>query len=97
MKQDLEGSVRKMAKFLQKDLNDEQVAKLVKHLSFDEMKNNKTVNFESVVTDFSADGKFMRKGQVGDWKNYFTDAMNRRMDEVIDEYFKDIGLRFRYE
>ncbi len=100
MKQDLEGSLRKVAKFLQKELSDDQVARLIQHLSFDKMKNNKTVNFEAArKTDFSSptEGRFMRKGQVGDWKNYFTDEMNRRMDEAIDQYFKSIGLHFRYE
>eukprot|EP00112_Aurelia_sp_Birch-Aquarium-sp1_P022566 Seg640.2 transcript_id=Seg640.2/GoldUCD/mRNA.D3Y31 product="hypothetical protein" protein_id=Seg640.2/GoldUCD/D3Y31 len=95
MKKDQASSVKKVAKFLGKDLNDEQVGILVEHLSFEKMKTNSAVNKE----EFSkADrGSFMRKGQVGDWKNYFTEEMNKQMDEAIEKHFKPIGLEFDYE
>lgn len=27
--------------------------------------------------------KLFRKGEVGDWKNYFTEEMSKRLDEVV--------------
>ena len=99
MKKDLASSVRKVAKFLGKQVGDEKVEALVDHLSFKKMKNNPAVNREEgkkrkIYTD---DGNFMRKGEAGDWKNYFTDEMNKRMDEAVEKHFKPIGLEFQYE
>ena len=98
MVEDLATNVRKVAKFLGKELADENVKALVDHLSFKKMKNNPAVNKDEgkAVNLFSGNGAFMRKGEVGDWKNYFTDEMNKRMDEAIEKHFKPIGLKFRY-
>ena len=99
LKKDLTPSTRKVAKFLGKDISDEMVEKLVDHLSFKKMKNNASVNLEDMVVHgfFKKEGHFMRRGEVGDWKNYFTDEMNKRMDEAIEKHLKPIGLEFQYE
>ena len=99
MKKDMASSIKKVAKFLGKDVSDEMVEKLLDHLSFNKMKNNPAVNKEEgkKFGFFSGDGHFMRKGEVGDWKNYFTDEMNKRMDDAIQKHFKPIGLEFQYE
>ena len=99
MKKDMAPSIKKVAKFLGKDVTDEMVGKLVDHLGFTKMKHNAAVNREDGVLNglFNEDGYFMRKGEIGDWKNYFTDEMNKRMDEAIEKHFKPIGLEFQYE
>ena len=99
MKKDLAPSVKKVARFLGKEVSEEKVEALVDHLSFKKMKNNPAVNRDNLkaMNFFSGDGDFMRKGEVGNWKNYFTDEMNKRMDEAIDKNFKPIGLEFQYE
>ena len=99
MKKDLAPSIKKVAKFLGKEVSDEAVGKLVEHLSFKKMKNNAAVNKGEgkKLGFFNVDGDFIRKGEVGDWKNYFTDEMNRRIDEAIEKHFKPIGLEFQYE
>ena len=99
MKKDLATSVKKVARFLGKEVPEEKVKVLVDHLSFKKMKNNPAVNKEGAkaMNFICGDGNFMRKGEVGDWKNYFTDEMNKRMDEAIDKNFKPIGLEFQYE
>ncbi len=101
MKKDLASNVRKVASFLKKDLTDTQIQSLVEHLSFKNMKENAAVNLEnlrqSAFTDASGPGSFIRKGEVGDWKNYFTEEMNNCMDAAIEKYFKGTGLEFSYE
>ncbi|XP_065060408.1 sulfotransferase 1E1-like [Rhopilema esculentum] len=99
MKEDLASCVRKVAKFLGKDVTEQQVQILVDHLSFKKMRRNRSVNLERFQDGkiLDKEGSFLRKGEVGDWKNYFTDAMNKRMEEATDKYLKPIGLEFRYE
>ena len=41
--------------------------------------------------------QFMRKGQVGDWKGYFTSEQSRAVDELYESRFKSVGLEFDFE
>ena len=97
MKKDLAASLRKVARFLGKELKNEEA--LVDHLSFKKMKDNTAVNKDELMQYgmFSHNGNFIRKGEVGDWKNYFTEEINKRMDEAVNKHFKPIGLEFQYE
>lgn len=69
MKKDLPSVVEKTGAFLNKNLSEDQIAKLCDHLSFQSMKNNPSVNYEAVVEInrtfdlIPADGEFMRKGK----------------------------------
>lgn len=62
--QDLHKAVYQIAEFLGKPVKKTTVEAIVKHCSFDNMKNNRTVNYdwlkESEVA--SRDESFMRKG-----------------------------------
>lgn len=51
MKSNLMEVLRKTAKFLNKNYSDDELAKLEKHLSFSEMKNNPSVNFTEEQTE----------------------------------------------
>jgi len=72
--QDLPAVIRHVNAFLNlPPLNDEHIQKLTKHLSFQNMKDNKAVNMaatisalkETVKTDGNEEGKaFIRKGEV---------------------------------
>jgi len=99
MKKDLASSVKKVARFLGKTVSDEMVEALVDHLSFKQMRNNPAVNKEErrKLGLLTGEGSLLRKGETGGWKSYFTDEMNRRMDEAVEKHFKSIGLKFQYE
>eukprot|EP00794_Sanderia_malayensis_P009821 gene9821-10829_t len=102
MKQDLQSSIRKVAKFLGRELTDGQVESLEDHLSFKSMKQISVAvedekKLEMYVESAKKDQHFFRKGEVGDWKNHFTEEMNKIMDAEIEKHFKGIGLEFRYE
>lgn len=75
MKADLPAVIRKLANFLGQDFPETKVDALASHLHFDNFKNNDAVNMKppkGKVPDAVRDNfNFIRKGKVGDWKNYF--------------------------
>ena len=95
MNKDREGVVRKVAKFLGKELSDEVVQKIVELTGFEQMKSNPLVNGQHAAKaglfDYSK-SQLMRKGQVGDWKNYFTEDQAKYIQELCDQRYSSIGL-----
>jgi hypothetical protein len=90
-----------MAAFLGKTLTEAEVSKLASHLSFSSMKKNPAVNLEPIMAkkngpDFlqTTELRFIRKGQVGDWKNYMTPEMAARFDAWTEENIRGTGLTF---
>ena len=59
--QDFCGTVRGIAKFLEKPLSESQLRQLEQHCSFDNMRNNDSVNY-SWNRGIWSDGEFLRKG-----------------------------------
>lgn len=93
MKRDIKCTIKQIADFLGKTITNEQVHKLMKFLNFNSMKENKSCNFELLLENtrgkkyFDKVGQhFIRKGQVGDWKNYMSQEMSSRFDIWIDKY-----------
>ena len=39
----------------------------------------------------------LRKGEVGDWKNYFTPELNERFEKEVLAKLKGSGLEFDFE
>ncbi|XP_022245700.1 sulfotransferase family cytosolic 1B member 1-like isoform X2 [Limulus polyphemus] len=100
LKIDLEKMVERIANFLDHPLPAETIKTIASHCSFDQMKNNNMVNREQLpVTDFfdMSQSKFMRKGIIGDWKNYFTDDQNQEFETVYKEKMAGSGLDFVFE
>lgn len=96
MKKDLKSIAETVAAFLNKKIPDEQMEKLLEHLSFNSMKKNSSVNYESTmlrnenVADEHKD--FVRKGIVGDHKNYMTPELIERFDDWIEKNTKNTDL-----
>ena len=42
------------------------------------------------------DGKFMRKGETGDWKNKLSEEQNRRIEEWVEKHTQGTDLRYTY-
>lgn len=76
------GQRRRLAKFLGKIYSDEFLEGVARATSIEAIKIKK--GEKGAKTD-SGDLIFYRKGEVGDWKNYFTESENVWFDEMIDK------------
>ncbi|XP_028812688.1 sulfotransferase family 5A, member 1 [Denticeps clupeoides] len=99
MWQDPRSSLQRLCAFLQRPLQEEEVASTLKHCSFGFMKENAMVNYTLVPQDIvdHSQGKFMRKGKIGDWKNTFSDVQSHRLDTVFKAQMQNSGLTFIWE
>lgn len=82
MKSDLKSVILKVADFLEKTLSEQDVEKLLEHLSFDSMKENPFINVKPMNnTKIGPDEQFVRKGIVGDHKNQMSSEIIKMFDE----------------
>ncbi|XP_037540636.1 cytosolic sulfotransferase 3-like [Nematolebias whitei] len=89
--------IDQLCSFLGLSPSAEEKEKVRATVMFDNMKQDKMVNF-STIQEMNQDVfPFMRKGQVADWKNHFTVAQNKRFDEDYKQKMKNSTLRFRTE
>ncbi|KAF2888704.1 hypothetical protein ILUMI_17469 [Ignelater luminosus] len=78
-----------VAQFLNKEMNDEQVQLLCKHLSFESMKSNPGVNLEDYIERMRKfklivkDGAFFRTGTVGKYKEELSAETITKLNEWI--------------
>lgn len=98
MKKDCSSVIKKCAEFMGVGtaLTENQLKKLCDHINFKSMQSNPAVNLEPIIKK-ETDGKFIRKGQVGDWKNYMSPELSNRFDEWIALNTRDSDLVFEYE
>ncbi|CAG5857155.1 sulfotransferase family 5A, member 1 [Menidia menidia] len=99
MSMDLKGAIRKVSCLLQCPLLEEEVSSCMKHCSFNCMKDNRMINY-SLIPDEILDhskGCFMRKGQIGDWKNMFTKEQNQHFESVYRSKMQGCSLEFVWE
>lgn len=82
--QNLPGVIRRTAEFMDKKLSDDEVEELAQHLSFKSMKNNPAINGEEFIREVKEKHNlptddpeltFIRKGEVGSWKQELPDYM----------------------
>ncbi|XP_071956211.1 uncharacterized protein [Antedon mediterranea] len=98
MKKDLGAAITKVSKFFGWPIPDGKLKEVVQHCTFSSMKKNPTTNYEKMKEIASnQDFQFMRKGQVGDWKNYFTVSQSEAFDVLYEKKMKGSGLTFAYE
>ncbi|XP_071491198.1 sulfotransferase 1A1-like [Diadema antillarum] len=106
MKKDHRGAVEQVASFMGKSFSDDVIDRIVEASTFSAMKNSKSANPDSVIVTYApatdenpikSGLSFMRKGAIGDWKNYFTVNQNRRFDELYAKEMAGTGLEFQFE
>ncbi|CAH1266921.1 SULT1B1 [Branchiostoma lanceolatum] len=92
MKKNMEGAIKKVATFLEAELKEDQVARIMEACTFRNMKvvydKATKVGYRSVLA---------RKGVMGDWKSMFTDEQNAAFDAKYKENLEGTGLSFDFE
>ena len=63
-------------------MNNSQIKALVEFSSFQNMKKY-VIMFDPTSKHFKKEFNFFRKGQIGDWRNYFTDEMSSKLDDYL--------------
>ncbi|KFO22777.1 sulfotransferase family cytosolic 1B member 1 [Fukomys damarensis] len=96
MKKNPKEEISKIARFLNKNLNEDVIDEIIHHTSFEMMKNNPLVNYTHLPTTVMDHSKspFMRKGITGDWKNYFKVAQNDKFDAIYKKEMSETTLQF---
>lgn len=98
VKKDSPKVVRQIRDFLGISCTDKLCDEISDACSFQKMKDNKK---HMLPKDLPEDSKkeeevMYRKGETGDWKNWFTVAQNERFDAVFEEKMKNSKLKFQF-
>ncbi|XP_006805763.1 sulfotransferase 1C2 [Neolamprologus brichardi] len=97
MKENPRREVERIMKYLDLSVSNEVISQIVELTSFKNMKENPMANYSCIpspVFDQSI-SPFMRKGEVGDWKNHFTAEQSKLFDEDYEKQMKDVDIPFR--
>ena len=95
MKKDHRGHVLKIADFLGFHLSDKVVDLIVEKSSFKNMSQEINSMLKDVPT-WNQGGKFIRKGEIGDFLNFFSEQQSQYIDRKFKEYLEPLGLTFEY-
>ncbi|XP_044172185.1 sulfotransferase family cytosolic 1B member 1-like isoform X1 [Acropora millepora] len=91
LKKDLTANIWQIAEFLEKPVSKDIVNKITHQCTFKEMTKNMS------AFTFIDDLKVLRKGEIGDWKNYFTPEIEKRFETDVMKELMDTGLTFDFE
>ena len=97
MKADIKREVRRLVDFLGVSVSEDVIDDVCNQSSFGAMSDRfaKDERLKKVVDPKIS--PFMRKGQIGDWKNHFNEEDNRYIDDLIRKRVDGTGLVFKYE
>ena len=85
-----------IASFLKKSLSDDLISRISEQCTFSGMKKN-AASFSVPLPIKDGESFLLRKGVVGDWKNYFTPELNERFEKDVMDKLKGSGLEFDFE
>ena len=69
------------------------ISKIAHQCTFAEMKKNSD-SFS--VRDIDSKPILLRKGQIGDWRNYFSAELSKKFDEKLLSKLEGSGLSFDF-
>ena len=98
LKKDLRRGVKQLAEFLKKDVSDEVVDIITTRTTYENMVVDEKLP-GVILNKLGSTGrsKYMRKGEIGDWKQHFNEEQNLFVDGRCKEKLQPLGIEFIYE
>ena len=84
-----------IADFLGKPLSEQVLKRIAKQCSFDEMAKNSEPYW--MLTQDNKLPNFLRKGQVGGWREHFTPELSAKFESEFLSKLEGSGLHFAFE
>ncbi|XP_064605707.1 sulfotransferase 1E1-like [Liolophura sinensis] len=98
LKQDFVPTISRLCSFLNLTRTKELLEKMEKVTSFDSFKRSVDTTFgDAASAGWKGAPTFIRKGVIGDWKNWFTVALNEQFDELYQQRMKNSCFKFSFE
>ncbi|CDW55667.1 Sulfotransfer 1 domain containing protein [Trichuris trichiura] len=97
MQVDLRSQIQRLIKFLDVHPTSEMIDNVIHTVQFNTMKSSRKSNRDGVWLFNQNVSEFIRKGEVGDWKNYFTVAQSETFDKIYEYRMKSTGIDFDFE
>jgi len=95
MKKDYSGNIAKIASFLNIPADERLIERVVALSSFGAMTANQNTNFDWIPQKADVP-KHFRKGDIGDWRNYFSLEQSQQMDALFLEKMTNTGLQLDF-
>lgn len=96
MQKNLAQVVTQVAQFLRLEINDAILTRVVEQGEFAAMRQNPKADMHEVPRHDKQALPHLRKGLVGDWRNYFTAEQNALYDELYQTHLAALGLTFDF-
>ncbi|XP_059171144.1 sulfotransferase 1E1-like isoform X3 [Physella acuta] len=98
MKLDEKAGLKKLNEFLGTGCSEELCEKIAEACSFDSMKPFKETTASPIQNSLFRDQKtgFYRKGDVGDWKNWFSVTLNEEFDAEYKKHMSGYRTVYKY-
>ncbi|XP_010271910.1 PREDICTED: cytosolic sulfotransferase 15-like [Nelumbo nucifera] len=98
LKEDIVSQLRRIADFLGCPFSLEEgrqgvIEEIVRLCSFESLRNLEVNKTGCFIPGYESNSLF-RRGEVGDWMNYLTPPMVKRLDQLMREKLSDSGLEF---
>ncbi|XP_074646371.1 sulfotransferase 1C2-like [Tubulanus polymorphus] len=94
---DQKSNILKICAFLGKTLSVDKIDNIIEQTSFESMRDNPMTNHSHSPYQDNSIFPFIRKGKIGDWKNYFTDEQCGIIDKIHEDRLAGTGLSFQFE
>ena len=92
LKQDVISGIKKIAAFLDIHLTDALLQRIVHDTNIKQMRTDEAIMCEPNVEE----GVFVRSGQCGEWKKYFTVEQNEWFDNKYKKLYKELDIDVDY-
>ncbi|KAG5606027.1 hypothetical protein H5410_027519 [Solanum commersonii] len=92
--------LKRLAEFLECPFSKEEencgvVNEILRMCSFENLRNLE-VNTNGKLSTGEGNKVLFRRGEIGDWRSYFTTEMRDKLNHIIEEKFQGSGLKFSY-